>query len=70
MGVRFLPWVFIGSAACSFVTIFVYSAFADRVPNKHLLVVILGLSAAAIVLGLLFLGGGLFGPAYSLYTSC
>lgn len=66
VGVQYLPWVFISSAACSFGAMFVYSAFADRVSNTRLLIALLVISGASILLGLAALAGGLVGPAYLL----
>src|SRR5512135_1321069 len=66
VGVQYLPWVFISSAACSLGALFIYSAFADRVSNTRLLIAILAISGAGILLGLAILAGGLVGPAYLL----
>jgi CRP-like cAMP-binding protein/HEAT repeat protein len=66
VGVQYLPWVFIGSAACSIVGISIYSAFADRVPDGPLLIGVIGLSALAVVVGLLLLGVRRYIAAYSL----
>ncbi len=66
IGVQYLPWVFVSSAACSFVALFVYSAFADRVSNTRLLVALLALSCVGIGLGLALLAAGLVLPAYLL----
>lgn len=66
VGVQYLPWVFISSAACSFGAMFIYSAFADRVSNTRLLIALLAISGAGILLGLAALVGGLVGPAYLL----
>ncbi len=66
VGVQYLPWVFISSAACSVLSLFIYSAFADRVSNTHLLIAILAVSGAGIVLGLAGLAFGWVGPAYLL----
>src|SRR5512136_2094385 len=66
VGVQYLPWVFISSAACSFGALFIYTAFADRVSNTRLLIAILAISGAGILLGLAGLAGGLVGPAYLL----
>jgi hypothetical protein len=64
VGVKYLPWVIISSAGCSVVALFIYSAFADRVSNRRLLIGILAISGAGILLGLTALGAGLVGPAY------
>jgi hypothetical protein len=66
VGVQYLPWVFISSAACSFGAMFVYSAFADRVSNTRLLIILLALGGAGILLGLAALAGGQVGLGYLL----
>jgi HEAT repeat protein len=66
VGVKYLPWVIISSAGCSVVALFIYSAFADRVSNRRLLIGILAISGTGILLGLTALGAGLVGPAYLL----
>jgi len=66
VGVQYLPWIFIGSAACSIGAVFVYSAFADRVSNTRLLVGLLVISAAGIVICLALLAAGIYVPAYVL----
>ena len=66
VGVQYLPWVIISSAACSVVALFIYTAFADRVSNTRLLIAILAISGAGILLGLAALAGGLVKPAYLL----
>jgi CRP-like cAMP-binding protein/HEAT repeat protein len=66
LGVQYLPWVFISSAACSLGALFIYSAFADRVSNTRLLIAILAISCAGLLLGLAMLAGGLVKPAYLL----
>ena len=66
VGVQYLPWVIISSAACSIVALFIYSAFADRVSNTRLLIAILAISGVGILLGLAALALGLVGPAYLL----
>jgi HEAT repeat protein len=66
VGVQYLPWVIISSAACSVVALFIYTAFADRVSNTRLLIGILAVSGAGILLGLAALAAGLVGPAYLL----
>src|SRR5512137_2415817 len=63
VGVRYLPWVIISSAACSVVALFIYAAFADRVSNTRLLIAILAISGFGILLGLAALAMGLVGPA-------
>ena len=66
VGVQYLPWVIVGSAACSVGALFIYSGFADRVSNTRLLIAILAISGAGIVLGLALLAAGIIGPAYLL----
>ena len=66
VGVQYLPWVIISSAACSVGALFIYTAFADRVSNTRLLIAILAVSGAGILLGLAMLFAGLVGPAYLL----
>src|SRR5512136_3288881 len=66
VGVQYLPWVIISSAACSVVALFIYAAFADRVSNTRLLIGLLAISGAGILLGLAGLALGLIGPAYLL----
>jgi HEAT repeat protein len=66
VGVQYLPWVIISSAACSVVALFIYTAFADRASNTRLLIGILAISGAGILLGLAALAAGLTGPAYLL----
>jgi HEAT repeat protein len=66
VGVQYLPWVIISSAACSVVALFIYTAFADRVSNTRLLIGLLAISGAGILLGLAGLALGLVGPAYLL----
>lgn len=66
VGVQYLPWIFIGSAACSIGAVFIYSAFADRVSNTRLLVGLIVISAAGIVICLALLAVGIYIPAYVL----
>jgi HEAT repeat protein len=66
VGVQYLPWVIIVSAACSVVALFIYAAFADRVSNARLLIGLLVISGAGMALGLAGLAFGLVGPAYLL----
>ena len=66
VGVQYLPWVFISSAACSIGAMFVYSAFADRVSNTRLLIALLAIGGAGLLLGLAALASGLVGLGYLL----
>lgn len=66
VGVQYLPWIFIGSATCSILGIFIYSAFADRVSNTRLLLGLLLISGIGIVLCLAGLAAGWYIPAYVL----
>ncbi len=66
VGVQYLPWVFISSAACSFGAMFVYSAFADRVSNTRLLIALLAIGGAGLLLGMAALTSGLVGLGYLL----
>lgn len=66
VGVQYLPWIFIGSATCSILGIFIYSAFAERVSNTRLLLGLLVISGVGIVLSLAGLAAGWFVPAYVL----
>src|SRR5512136_1951967 len=52
VGVRYLPWVIISSAACSVGALFIYTAFADRVSNTRLLIGLLVVSGVGVLLGL------------------
>ncbi len=64
VGVQYLPWVFIVSAACSIAGVFIYTAFADRVSNTRLLIGLLAVSGAGILLGLAALAAGMVRLAY------
>jgi CRP-like cAMP-binding protein len=66
VGVQYLPWVFISSAACSLGALFIYTAFADRVSNTRLLIAIMSISCAGVVLGLAGLAAGQVSLAYLL----
>lgn len=66
VGIQYLPWIFIGSATCSILAIFIYSAFADRVSNTRLLLGLLVVSGVGIVLCLAWLAAGWYIPAYVL----
>lgn len=66
VGVQYLPWVIVSSAASSIGALFIYAAFADRLSNTRLLIAILVISGAGILLGLLALGAGVVLPAYLL----
>lgn len=66
VGIQYLPWIFVGSATCSILAIFIYSAFADRVSNTRLLLGLLIVSGVGIVLCLAWLAAGWFIAAYVL----
>jgi HEAT repeat protein len=66
VGVQFLPWVFIVNAIFSIVAIAVYTAFADRVANDKLLIVVLIVCEASVIVGLMTLNWGLVAVAYPL----
>src|SRR5512136_2350555 len=66
VGVQYLPWVIISSAACSVGALFIYTAFADRISNTRLLIGLLVVSGVGILLGLAGLAAGLVGPGYLL----
>ena len=66
VGVQFLPWAFVVNAAFSILSIAIYTAFADRVDNTILLLVILGLSMVGVIIGLALLGRGLVTLTYPL----
>src|SRR5262245_22804723 len=65
VGVRLLPWFFVIRAILTVPSVAVYTAFADRVANDKLLMVILGISLSFIAFGLLLLIGGQTAIAYS-----
>ncbi len=66
IGVRFLPLVMMGNALCAVLAIVLYTAFADRVDNGSLLILILGVGALGIVVGLIFLQRNWVTAAYPL----
>ena len=66
VGVQYLPWVIVSSAACSIGALFLYAAYADRLSNTSLLISILASGCAGIVLGLVVLAAGIVLPAYLL----
>ncbi len=66
VGVEFLPWAFALNAIFSIISIAIYTAFADRVDNTMLLLVILGLSMVGVIIGLALLGRGLVALTYPL----
>jgi CRP-like cAMP-binding protein/ATP/ADP translocase/HEAT repeat protein len=66
VGVELLPWFFIVRALVAIPAVLLYSAFADRVANRNLLVVMLLASAATVALGLTLLRLGLTALAYPL----
>ena len=66
VGVQYLPWVIISSAACSVAALFIYTLFADRVSNTRLLVGLLAVSGAGMMLGLAALVLGFILPGYLL----
>ena len=65
-GVQFLPWAFVISAVASIGALFVYTGFADHVPNDKLFIWILGISGVGIVVGLVLLSLHLAVGAYLL----
>ena len=66
IGVTFLPWAFVVSAAASVGALFIYSGFADRVPNDKLFIWILGISGIGIAAGLVLLAARATFTAYLL----
>lgn len=66
LGVRYLPWVILSSAACSVAALFIYTIFADRVSNARLMIGILVIGGAGLLLGLGALVAGFVLPGYLL----
>ena len=65
VGVSVLPFVFAGNALISIVAIAIYTAFADRVDDRRLLIAISGIGVAAIAAGLSILVAGMTDLAYT-----
>lgn len=65
VGVRLLPWFFVIRAILTVPAVAVYTAFADRVANDKLLMIILGVSISSIAFGLMLLTWGQAAIAYS-----
>ncbi len=55
VGVRFIPFIFIGDAIVVVLTFAVYSAFADRFSHAQLLVGLASLGAVGVALGLILI---------------
>jgi HEAT repeat protein len=66
VGLRALPWFFMVRALLSVPAVALYTAFADRVAHRKLLVAILGIGIAGIALGLALLNLGLHEVAFPL----
>lgn len=66
VGVDFLPWAFLINAIFTIIAIAIYTAFADRVSNRKLLIGLFLVSAAGIAAGLGLLGWGLVVITYPL----
>ncbi|MEW5960723.1 MAG: HEAT repeat domain-containing protein, partial [Chloroflexota bacterium] len=66
IGVGFLPWAFLINAVFTIFAIAVYTAFADRVSNRKLLMALFLLSAAGVAGGLGLLGWGWVAITYPL----
>ncbi len=66
VGVEFLPLAIMGNAVCSILSVVIYTAFADRVSNDKLLMVIFAISGGGIAIGLALLGWGWVTIAYPL----
>lgn len=66
IGLRFLPYAFVVNAIFSILSIAIYTAFADRINNTTLLIIILGLSIGGIIIALTLIGGNLAVVAYPL----
>ncbi len=64
VGVQFLPLAIMGSALGSIVAMTIYAAFADRVANDKLLIVIMCISIVGMAAGLIFLEWGLVAITY------
>ena len=58
-GLETLSWILVLDAALSILTAAIYTAFADRIANNRLLIIIYAFIAASIVLGLVLLWAGL-----------
>src|SRR3712207_1116953 len=65
VGVSLLPWFFVIRAVLTVPAVAIYTAFADRVPNNKLLLVILGISLSSIAFGLMLLTWGVASVAYA-----
>ncbi len=59
LGVEVLPWFFMVKGTVSIGAIALYSAFADRVSNTHLLLTILAVGTVSVLVGLLLLSLGI-----------
>jgi HEAT repeat protein len=55
VGVRFLPFIFLGDAVVVILSFAVYSAFADRFSHDHVLIGLTGLGSVGIVIGLVLI---------------
>lgn len=66
VGMDALPVFYVVRSVLSVLAVAVYTAFADRVSNDKLLIIILGLSVLGSALGLVLLGGGMAKLAYPL----
>jgi len=66
VGVEFLPWFALIKGLVAIPSIAAYTAFADRVSNKRLLIAILAVGAGGICIGLVLLGLGWVYVAYPL----
>jgi CRP-like cAMP-binding protein/HEAT repeat protein len=66
VGVRYLPLAIMANAIFSILAMAFYTAFADRVANDRLLLVILGAGVVGILVGLALLAGGLVVVAFPL----
>lgn len=56
VGLRYLPVAFVVEAIVTMIAVFVYNIYVDRIPNDHMLIIVLLVSAAAVFVGLVFLG--------------
>lgn len=66
VGLQYLPFVIMGNAVVSLLLMACYTAFADRIANDRLLMIVLGVGVAGILVGLALLTGGLVFVAYPL----
>ena len=66
VGLRGLPWFFMIRAILSIPAVAIYTAFADRVPSRKLLIAILLIGGAGILVGFGLLNAGLTRIAYPL----